>query len=463
MALATAARLPAVLRARRYDAVLVHRAVCLAGPAVLERVLAAGGPPLVFDFDDAIWLRHTSGANALFDRLKFPGKTATLCRLADRVVVGSDYLAGWARQHSARVDVVPTSIDTAAYEVRDRPPGDARGRRLDGQRDLDDAPGGRARRCCARLAAARPVEIRVLSTRTPVLPDVPVTFRHWTPENEVEEIRAFDIGIKPMPDDEWARGKCPMKELQYLALRVPAVCSAVGGSREAVRHGDNGFLVSTRGRVDGGAAASRGRSRAAGAPGRGRAPHRAGALRFRAERRRVRRVGARGGGAEMTDSDTEAVRQHSREAESFTAGYDQLGQDPYASCFAYSRRRLDLLLARLLPAQPARPDLLDVGCGTGHHLKALRARGYDAVGVDGSGAMLREARGLDALGSARAVGRDGAAVPVGVVRRGALGRGPSLPAGPAAAPARDRARAAARRRLLRDRRALAEPQRLSAS
>ncbi|MET0556521.1 MAG: class I SAM-dependent methyltransferase [Vicinamibacteria bacterium] len=97
----------------------------------------------------------------------------------------------------------------------------------------------------------------------------------------------------------------------------------------------------------------------------------------------------------MTDSDTEAVRQHSREAESFTAGYDQLGQDPYASCFAYSRRRLDLLLARLLPAQPARADLLDVGCGTGHHLKALRARGYDAVGVDGSGAMLREARGLD--------------------------------------------------------------------
>jgi SAM-dependent methyltransferase len=97
----------------------------------------------------------------------------------------------------------------------------------------------------------------------------------------------------------------------------------------------------------------------------------------------------------MTDSDTEAVRQHSREAESFTAGYDQLGQDPYASCFAYSRRRLDLLLARLLPARPARPDLLDVGCGTGHHLKALRDRGYHAVGVDGSGAMLREARGLD--------------------------------------------------------------------
>lgn len=93
----------------------------------------------------------------------------------------------------------------------------------------------------------------------------------------------------------------------------------------------------------------------------------------------------------MTDSDTEAVRQHSREAESFTAGYGQLAQDPYASCFAYSRRRLDLLLARLLPQTAASPRLLDVGCGTGHHLKALRGRGYDAIGVDGSGAMLAEA------------------------------------------------------------------------
>jgi len=244
MARATAARLPAVLRARRFDAVVVHRAVCLAGPAVLERVLAAGGPPLLFDFDDAIWLRHTSGANALFDRLKFPGKTATLCRLADRVVVGSEYLAGWARAHSARVDVVPTSIDTAAYEVRDRAPG-ARvvvgwtGSATSMTHLEAAAP------LLRRLAAARPVEIRVLSTRTPVLPEVPVVFRHWTPENEVEEIRAFDVGIKPMPDDEWARGKCPMKELQYLALRVPAVVSAVGGSREAVRHGDNGFLVSS--------------------------------------------------------------------------------------------------------------------------------------------------------------------------------------------------------------------------
>lgn len=244
MAMATAARMPEVLRARRYDAVLVHRAVCLAGPAVLERLLAAIGPPVVFDFDDAIWLRHTSGANALFDRLKFPGKTATLCRLATRVAAGSEYLASWARGHGAPVDVVPTSIDADAYVARQRTPN---GRVVIGWTGSATSLTHleRAAPLLRRLQAEREVEVRVLSTRPPALPGVEAVFRPWTPANEVDEIAAFDVGIKPMPDDEWARGKCPMKELQYLALGIPAVCSAVGGTREAVRHGDNGYLVST--------------------------------------------------------------------------------------------------------------------------------------------------------------------------------------------------------------------------
>jgi SAM-dependent methyltransferase len=86
-----------------------------------------------------------------------------------------------------------------------------------------------------------------------------------------------------------------------------------------------------------------------------------------------------------------------------------MGKDPYASCFAYSRRRLELALARHLPARGERLRLLDLGCGTGHHLAALRARGFDAVGIDGSGAMLAQARGLDA--GARLAQSDGASVP----------------------------------------------------
>ena len=95
-------------------------------------------------------------------------------------------------------------------------------------------------------------------------------------------------------------------------------------------------------------------------------------------------------------TETDAVAQHSREAEDFTRAYDQLGRDPHATCFAYSRRRLDLLLARLLPDPPAGRRLLDVGCGTGHHLARLAASGFRAAGVDGSASMLAQARRQDA-------------------------------------------------------------------
>lgn len=87
-----------------------------------------------------------------------------------------------------------------------------------------------------------------------------------------------------------------------------------------------------------------------------------------------------------------AVDQHSAQADEFAARYARLEAAPYATCFAYSRRRLEHLLAAALPASADRVRLLDVGCGTGHHLAALRARGFDVAGVDGSPEMVAHAR-----------------------------------------------------------------------
>ena len=240
-----ARQLGCVARAGRADAILVHRTACLAGPAVLERMLTLWRRPVLFDFDDAIYLRHTSGANRVFDWLKLPGKTAALCRLSSLVVAGSEYLAAYARRHNPRVAVVPTSIDTDLYapdEAEDRS-----GRVTIGWTGsatsltyLEEfAP------VLRELLKRRDVEIRVQSNRRPVLPGVPVVWQPWSPETEIQEIRRYHIGIKPMPDDPWARGKCPMKELQYMALGIPAVCSAAGSSGEAIRNGENGFLAAS--------------------------------------------------------------------------------------------------------------------------------------------------------------------------------------------------------------------------
>ncbi len=87
-----------------------------------------------------------------------------------------------------------------------------------------------------------------------------------------------------------------------------------------------------------------------------------------------------------------AVDVHSRQAGEFAASYDELERDPYGSCFTYSRMRLEQALDRYLPESGVGLRALDVGCGTGHHLRRLVSRGFEAAGIDGSSEMLEEAR-----------------------------------------------------------------------
>ncbi|HKA23150.1 MAG TPA: class I SAM-dependent methyltransferase [Blastocatellia bacterium] len=87
-----------------------------------------------------------------------------------------------------------------------------------------------------------------------------------------------------------------------------------------------------------------------------------------------------------------AIDQHSIQAKEFAERYREMSEDSYRSCFTYSRKRLDALLAPEVPSQGDGLRLLDVGCGTGHHMASLRERGFDVAGVDGSPEMLDQAR-----------------------------------------------------------------------
>lgn len=109
-----------VATSRRYDAVLIHRAACIAGPAVLERLIARMGRPIIYDFDDAIFSLDTTEANRQFGWLKFPGKTASICRLSNHVVVGNSFLAEYARRFNTQVTIIPSSVDIEHWHPKDR-------------------------------------------------------------------------------------------------------------------------------------------------------------------------------------------------------------------------------------------------------------------------------------------------------------------------------------------------------
>lgn len=248
MAKAFFRRIGHIFKSSEYDVIYLYRTATMVGPPWLERILKRRKTPFILDFDDAIFITHTSKANARFGWLKFAGKTAEICSLSDTVTVGNSFLADYAGKYNDNVYVVPTGIDTSKYRLP--PPKDKKDEPIiigwtgssTSQYQLEDFEP-----VLAELHKKRgdDIEIRVISDREPAFETVPYVWRAWSSEKEVEETAKIDIGIMPIRDDDWSRGKCAAKALQYMSLGIPAVCSDVGANRDVINHGENGFLAKT--------------------------------------------------------------------------------------------------------------------------------------------------------------------------------------------------------------------------
>ena len=212
----------------------------------------AATPSIVFDFDDAISLRSVSDANQLIAALKQPGKVASIIRHSDHVIAGNEYLADYARRFNPTVTMIPTCVDTdrfvpAVEAVQPDTAVPARELVVGWIGSPTTALYIRGLASVLRRVRERhPFVLRVSGTGDPLtIPGVDVDNRPWSLQGEVELFNTCDVGVYPLADDEWSKGKCGFKAIQFMACGVPVVAAAVGVNRTIVQDGTNGFLAST--------------------------------------------------------------------------------------------------------------------------------------------------------------------------------------------------------------------------
>ena len=242
-------RVRELLAMRDYDLVLLYREAIPIGPPLVERWIRRLGIPIVYDFDDAIFLPAVSDANKAFSFLKSPRRASQILKISRQVSVGNEFLARYARQFNPGVTVIPTAVDTNKFVPRDVvPPPEGRTlvigwigspttfQYLEALKDV-----------LAEVAVRHPFILKVSGAGRPVVfPGVDVQTVPWSMADEVSLFNSCDIGVYPLTDDDWSRGKCGFKAIQCMACGVPVVASAVGVNTEIITHGVDSMLASSR-------------------------------------------------------------------------------------------------------------------------------------------------------------------------------------------------------------------------